>query len=135
MVAKLPVLQNPNAIFTLCIHRKSVTKHSRAVLLFFFFVGGKKKRNFPITIKGYVTTDFHLTLHFFQFPDPRQARAFSTTNWLFFLYFPVSEQTLTFIPVKKRNTYFERLRAEQRGNSYCFYSVTFLQMCKKAAFH
>lgn len=118
MVAKSPVLQKPNALFTLCTHQKSITKYSWGALRGFFCFGRKKKKELSNHNKGvchHWFTGFHLTLHFFQFTNPRQACALSTTNWLFFLYSPVSEQTLTFIPVTKKKYLFWEIEGRMEG--------------------
>lgn len=50
MVTILPVLQKPNALFTLCIHQKIHDKVFQECWGFFFW-RGKKTRNLPIIIK------------------------------------------------------------------------------------
>lgn len=120
MVTILPVLQKPNALFTLCIHQKIHDKVFQECWSFFFW-RGKKTRNLPIIIKRSPLVPISLN-------TSSNSLTICNNQVVIFSLFPSITINTDFYSSGKKNTYFEGLRAE-------LFLCYFLQTCKKAAFH
>lgn len=131
MVEKLPVLQKPNALFTLCIHQKSMTKYSLQVL-FFFEGGGKELSNYN---KGVLSPLVSVSLYTsFNTPTHSKHSLFQQPTGYFFCISQCQNKHRLLFQWKKEILIL-RDWGQNRGERATFFSsVTFHRQLKKQHF-